>query len=41
MRDKNFKNLNEQIEIFKYKGLTINNEEYAKNMKKYYMQENH
>lgn len=32
MRDKNFKNLNEQIEIFKYKGLTINNEEYAKNI---------
>ena len=32
MRDKNFKNLNEQIEIFKYKGLTINNEEYTKNI---------
>ena len=32
MRDKNFKNLNEQIEIFQYKGLTINNEEYTKNI---------
>ena len=30
MRDKQFKNLDEQIEIFKYKGLVINNEEYAK-----------
>ena len=30
MRDKQFKNLDEQIEIFKYKGLEIDNEEYAK-----------
>ena len=30
MRDKQFKNLDEQIEIFKYKGLTINDEKYAK-----------
>ncbi len=30
MKDKQFKNLDEQIEIFKYKGLVINNEEYAK-----------
>lgn len=30
MRDKQFKNLDEQLEIFKYKGLTINDEEYAK-----------
>ena len=32
MRDKQFKNLDEQIEIFKYKGLVIENEEYAKNI---------
>jgi abortive infection bacteriophage resistance protein len=32
MRDKHFVNLNEQIEIFKYKGLTFNDEEYAKNV---------
>ena len=30
MRDKQFKNLDEQIEIFKYKGLIINDEKYAK-----------
>ena len=31
MRDnKRFKNLDEQIEIFRYKGLIINNEEYAR-----------
>ena len=30
MRDKQFKNLDEQIEIFKYKGLEIEDEEYAK-----------
>ncbi len=30
MRDKQFKNLDEQIEIFKYKGLVIQDEEYAK-----------
>ena len=30
MRDKQFKNLDEQIEIFKYKGLIIEDEEYAK-----------
>lgn len=30
MRDKQFKNLDEQIEIFRYKGLVIENEEYAK-----------
>lgn len=30
MRDKQFKNLDEQIEIFKYKGLVIENEEFAK-----------
>ena len=32
MRDKQFKNLDEQIEIFKYKGLVVENEEYAKNV---------
>ena len=32
MRDKHFVNLNEQIEIFKYKGLTFADEEYAKNV---------
>lgn len=32
MRDKQFKNLDEQIEIFKYKGMTINDEEFAKNV---------
>ena len=32
MRDKHFVNLNEQIEIFKYKGLSFNDEEYAKNV---------
>ncbi|MBQ7137024.1 MAG: Abi family protein [Bacilli bacterium] len=30
MRDKQFKNLDEQIAILRHKGLTINNEEYAK-----------
>ena len=30
MKDKQFKNLDEQLEIFKYKGLIVNNEEYAK-----------
>ena len=30
MRDKQFKNLDEQIEIFRYKGLEIDDEEYAK-----------
>ena len=32
MRDKQFKNLDEQIEIFKYKGLIINDEKYAKDV---------
>lgn len=32
MKDKQFKNLDEQIEIFKYKGLIINDEEYAKDV---------
>ncbi len=32
MKDKQFKNLDEQIEIFKYKGLTIEDEEYAKDV---------
>lgn len=32
MIQKQFKNLDEQIEILKYKGLVINNEEYAKNV---------
>ena len=32
MRDKQFKNLDEQIEIFKYKGLHIEDEEFAKNV---------
>ncbi len=30
MREKQFKNLDEQLEIFKYKGLTIEDEEFAK-----------
>ena len=30
MKDKQFKNLDEQIDIFKYKGLTIEDEKYAK-----------
>lgn len=30
MRDKQFKNLDEQIEIFKYKGLIVEDEKYAK-----------
>lgn len=30
MKDKQFKNLDEQVEIFKYKGLIINDEKYAK-----------
>ena len=30
MIDKNFKNLDEQIEILKFKGMKIANEEYAK-----------
>ena len=32
MRDKQFKNLDEQIEIFKYKGLVINDEKYSKDV---------
>lgn len=32
MRDKQFKNLDEQIEIFKYKGLVINDENYSKDV---------
>lgn len=32
MKDKQFKNLDEQIEIFKYKGLIINDEKYAKDV---------
>ena len=32
MREKHFVNLDEQIEIFRFKGLTIENEEYAKNV---------
>ena len=32
MIQKQFKNLDEQIEILKYKGLVINNEEYAKDI---------
>ena len=32
MRDKQFKNLDEQLEIFKYKGLVIDNEEFAKDV---------
>ncbi len=32
MRDKQFKNLDEQIEIFKYKGLIINDEKYSKDV---------
>ncbi|MBR1386134.1 MAG: Abi family protein [Bacilli bacterium] len=32
MRDKQFKNLDEQIEIFKFKGLVINDEKYAKDI---------
>ena len=32
MKDKQFKNLDEQIEIFKYKGMIINDEKYAKNV---------
>lgn len=32
MRDKQFKNLDEQIEIFKYKGMIIDNEQYAKDI---------
>ena len=30
MIEKNFKNLDEQIEIFKHKGLIIEDEKYAK-----------
>ena len=30
MRDKQFKNLDEQLEIFKYKGLVIEDEDFAK-----------
>ena len=30
MIEKNFKNLDEQIEIFKYKGMIVNDERYAK-----------
>ena len=30
MKDKQFKNLDEQIQIFKSKGLIIDDEEYAK-----------
>ena len=32
MRDKQFKNLDEQIEIFKYKGMIIDDEQYAKDV---------
>ena len=32
MRDKQFKNLDEQIEIFKYKGLVIEDEKFAKSV---------
>ena len=32
MRDKQFKNLDEQVEIFKYKGLVVNDAEYARNV---------
>lgn len=32
MENKEFKNLDEQISILRYKGLVINNEEYAKNV---------
>lgn len=32
MRDKQFRNLDEQLEIFKYKGLIIEDEEFAKNI---------
>ncbi len=32
MRDKQFKNLDEQMEIFKYKGMTIEDEKYAKDV---------
>ena len=32
MKTKEFKTLNEQIEIFKYKGLVIKDEEYAKDV---------
>lgn len=32
MKDKQFKNLDEQIDILKYKGLVIDNEEYARNI---------
>ena len=30
MKDKQFKNLDEQVQIFRSKGLTINDEKYAK-----------
>lgn len=30
MKDKQFRNLDEQLEIFKYKGLKVENAEYAK-----------
>ena len=29
---KQFKNLDEQIEIFKYKGMLVNDEKFAKNV---------
>lgn len=32
MKDKQFKNLDEQIEIFKYKGLVINDDDYTKDV---------
>ena len=32
MKDKQFKNLDEQIEIFRYKGMVINDEKYAKDV---------
>ena len=32
MKDKQFKNLDEQVEIFRHKGLTIDNEKYAKDV---------
>ena len=32
MKDKQFKTLDEQVEIFKYKGLEINDEKYVKDV---------
>ena len=36
MIEKNFKNLDEQVEIFKYKGMQINDEKYTKKEDKSY-----